>query len=290
MLPKIIERHLGTLSLNEQLRVWKVKTWRTVNHHEAHALMAYHGSPFRSAFILSFDGGGNDGTWNAFLGQGLDVYRIARRDLNLGKVYEVVGSFLPAVTGLEPVLGKVCPQVERETRDWSDAKIYWASEARNSFAGKMMGYSGIKAPSAEASGWMREMYQRAEGGHFEMPTALLRMICESEEGRQIVAASAQDEFTKFVQPIVAKYLLNLKQKRVQVEGIVLVGGCALNVLNNQIIRETLTSFTSDSASGKPKDVYVPPAPNDAGLAVGAVYSLFPPTVQQPLQYLGFPSL
>ena len=32
---------------------------------------------------------------------------------------------------------------------------------------------------------------------------------------------------------------------------------------------------------------MPPAPNDAGLAVGAVWSIYPPTRQQPLQYLGF---
>ena len=130
------------------------------------------------------------------------------------------------------------------------------------------------------------------------------MICESKEAQQEVAASTQDEFAKFVQPLVANpsrvgcpfpyfsfrwvcrskrnnkqprhlypfpsfsfravlkkirnlpfsyfflgglghprsqthgaiarnYLLRLKRKNYNVEGIVLTGGCALNVLTNQ---------------------------------------------------------
>ncbi|CAK8991133.1 Nodulation protein NolNO [Durusdinium trenchii] len=281
-------RYQSTLLPKLMDTVFSVKVWRSVNHHEAHALMAYHSSPFRSAFILSFDGGGNDGTFNAFLGHGLDIDRIGRRNINLGKIYERIGSFLPAVTGLPAVLDKFCPTVRKDGDDWSDGTIYWQAEKREGFAGKLMGYSGIRAPSAEASRWFRKMYQRAEEGVYDMPVAVLHMICDSEEARQAVAASAQDEFAKFVQPLVAGYLLQLKLKGIKVEGIVLVGGCALNVLTNQIIRETLTSFTSEMPdSSKPKDVYVPPAPNDAGLAIGAVWSLFPPTVQQPLQYLGF---
>lgn len=122
----------------------------------------------------------------------------------------------------------------------------------------------------------------------QFPIHVIAQMCKSEEERQAVAASAQDEFTKFVQPRVAQYLLDLKGQSVNVEGIVLVGGCALNVVTNQAIRETLTSFTSEMPdSTKPKDVYVPPAPNDSGLAIGAIWSLYPPTVRQPLQYLGF---
>ena len=273
-------------------RVFTVKSWRTVNHHEAHALMAYHSSPFRSAFILSYDGGGNDGTFNAFVGHGMDIHRIARRKLNMGHVYERVGSFLPAVTGYVGSLETFCSTVnltkKEDEVDWSEAAIYWSAEKREGFAGKLMGYSAIKAPSAEASSWMRKMYERADLGRSQMPVAVLRMICNSEEDRQVVAAAAQDEFVKYVQPLVAGYLLQLKLKGIRVEGIVLVGGCALNVLANQIIRETLTSFTSEMPDiDKPTDVYVPSAPNDSGLAVGAVWSLFPPMVQQPLQYLGF---
>lgn len=278
-LPKIIER------------VFPVRHWRNVNHHESHALMAYYSSPFRSSLILSFDGGGNDGTWNVFVGQGLDVYRISREQINLGKAYTRVASFLPALTGLDLSLQKLCASLPLDSPEfnltWSEAMINWPLQKLEGFAGKMMGYSGIKAPSAEASEWMRQFYHRAADGDHRLPGAVLNMMCKSEEGRQLVAASTQDEFSKFVQPKVANYLLQLKLKSVNVEGIVLVGGCALNVVTNQVIRETLTSFTSGDGDSRPRDVYVPPAPNDSGLAVGAIWSLFPPTVRQPLQYMGF---
>lgn len=253
--------------------------------------MAYYSSPFRSSLILSFDGGGNDGTWNVFVGQGLDVYRISREQINLGKAYTRVASFLPALTGLDLSLQKLCASLPLDSPEfnltWSEAMINWPLQKLEGFAGKMMGYSGIKAPSAEASEWMRQFYHRAADGDHRLPGAVLNMMCKSEEGRQLVAASTQDEFSKFVQPKVANYLLQLKLKSVNVEGIVLVGGCALNVVTNQVIRETLTSFTSGDGDSRPRDVYVPPAPNDSGLAVGAVWSLFPPTVRQPLQYMGF---
>jgi carbamoyltransferase len=279
-LPKVIER------------VFPVKEWRNVNHHESHALMAYYSSPFRSSLILSFDGGGNDGTWNVFVGQGLDVYRISREQINLGKAYTRVASFMPALTGFDLSLQKLCSALPLNSPGfnltWDEAMINWPLTKLEGFAGKMMGYSGIKAPSPEASEWMRQFYQRAADGDHRLPGAVLNMMCKSEEGRQLVAASTQDEFSKFVQPKVANYLLQLKLKSINVEGIVLVGGCALNVVTNQVIRETLTSFTSPMDGGsRPRDVYVPPAPNDSGLAVGAIWSLFPPTVRQPLQYLGF---
>ena len=286
-MPKIIER------------VFSVKTWRNVNHHESHALMAYYSSTFRSSLILSFDGGGNDGTWNVFVGQGLEVYRVARERINLGTAYHKVGSLLPAVTGLPATLEKLCasfpPEDSSEYQallqsNWAYVDIGWLADRHIGFAGKLMGYSGIKPPSAEASEWLRRFYERSASiaGDSKFPVELLLQICKSEQEQEAVAASAQDEFTKFVQPRVAQYLLDLKGQSVNVEGIVLVGGCALNVVTNQAIRETLTSFTSEMPDNtKPKDVYVPPAPNDSGLAIGAIWSLYPPTVRQPLQYLGF---
>lgn len=64
------------------------------------------------------------------------------------------------------------------------------------------------------------------------------------------------------------------------EGIVLTGGCGLNVLANQRIHDLASMWTLD--------VHVPPAPNDSGLSLGAVWSVSAPKVRQPLQYLGFP--
>ena len=38
---------------------------------------------------------------------------------------------------------------------------------------------------------------------------------------------------------------------------------------------------------RPLGIHVPPAPNDAGLTVGALWKVVPPLVRQPLHYLGF---
>ena len=89
--------------------------------------------------------------------------------------------------------------------------------------------------------------------------------------------------------VLVDYLEELERKRVSVEGIVLTGGCALNVVVNQLIRDNLTEAMSEEPNhSKPQDVYVPPAPNDSGLTVGGIWSVLPPTgPRQKLQYLGF---
>eukprot|EP00438_Fugacium_kawagutii_P005584 Skav228730 [mRNA] locus=scaffold1830:521191:522732:- [translate_table: standard] len=274
----------------ESIFNFPVKNWRSAHHHESHALMAYYSSPFRSALVVSYDGGGDDGFWNVFVGKGLDMYRVAREKISPVPAYTRLASFLPAVTGAEDYLPEMCAMVESSPSDtWSQLKIWFHLQQRLSFAGKLMGYSGIKTPSAEASEWIRKFYHRVINeteydGSF--PQALLLMICRGEDERQAVAASAQDEFSKVVQAKIADYLLQLKSKSMDVEGIVMVGGGALNVLTNQLVRETLTSFTS-VVDSYPQDVYVPPSPGDSGLSVGAIWSVFPPTVRQPLQYLGF---
>lgn len=255
-------------------RVFRVKTWRTLNHHESHALMAYYSSPFHSALIVSFDGGGNDGTFNVFVGQGLDVYRVARDRSTPVQAYTRLGSYFPEVTGVPEGLQELCDTLNRSENagrqpdTWGVWTIHFGVITKLTFAGKLMGYSGIKTPSGEISEWIRQFYQRVTSkSDYQFPVAVLRLLCRSEEDRQIVAATVQDEFSKFLQPKVAQYLLELKRQSINVEGIVLVGGGALNVLANQFIRETLTSFTGAGQMepmDRPRDVYVPPGPGDSG--------------------------
>eukprot|EP00438_Fugacium_kawagutii_P007388 Skav202179 [mRNA] locus=scaffold3078:179121:191066:- [translate_table: standard] len=278
-------------------RVFRVKAWRTVNHHESHALMAYHSSPFHSALIVSFDGGGNDGTFTVFVGQGLDVYRVGRHKSTPVNAYTRLASYLPAVTGVPEDLQQMCNTLNRSEKagrqidHWGVWTIHFGVSRKLAFAGKLMGYSGIKTPSTEMAPWIRQFYQRVTSEQdYYFPTALLRYLCRSEEDRQIMAATVQDEFSKFLQPKVAQYLFELRRQSINVEGIVLVGGGALNVLLNQVIRETLASSAGqmEAMDQNPRDVYIPPGPGDSGLTIGAIWSVVPPTGRhQPLQYLGF---
>lgn len=42
--------------------------WIAVDHHLCHATLGFYDSPFQNALILSYDGGGNDGTFNIYSG------------------------------------------------------------------------------------------------------------------------------------------------------------------------------------------------------------------------------
>lgn len=124
-----------------------------------------------------------------------------------------------------------------------------------------------------------------------VPIPLIRAVCESVEAQRSLAASIQAEFEDLtVRNVVA--LLDLVGAQ-NIEGIVLTGGCALNVLVNQLVYDTLTGRNLSTVSHdeemkrQPLDVYVPASPNDGGLAVGGLYAVAPPLVRQPLQYLGF---
>lgn len=48
-------------------RVVRAQRWLTYDHHEAHAMLGFYDSPFETALVASFDGGGNDGLFNIYL-------------------------------------------------------------------------------------------------------------------------------------------------------------------------------------------------------------------------------
>ena len=85
-----------------------------------------------------------------------------------------------------------------------------------------------------------------------------------------LAASSQRAFEILLQQVIREQLAD------DDEGLVLTGGCALNVSANEGIRRAI---------GVP--VHVPPAPNDAGIAVGALWSVAPPTAP-PGVFVGLP--
>ena len=270
-------------------RFFHVREWRNVNHHEAHALMGYFASPFRSAFVLSYDGGGNDGVFNAFLGRGFELHRIGRKPLNLGSGYYKLASFLQEVNGYPETQSLVCERLEEEDGDWVELQMLFPISKFVTFAGKLMGYSGLADPSEDIGRWVREYFHRWAVGLDEVPRVFLSKVCEGIESQRMLAATIQAEFERVVQPIVQDYLRELQLKGISVEGVVLTGGCALNVVANQLVRDTLTELRSTQPDlTKPRDVYVPPAPNDSGLTVGAIWAVAPPMgPRQPLQYLGF---
>jgi len=270
--------------------VFGVKKWRYVNHNEAHALLGYHASPFRSALVVTVHGAGNDGPLSAFLGSGFDLHRLANLNHSLGLKYLWLEPLFPEVSGFP--IHYLC-EAEKENPGPSDGWMVMGLSDSQSLAypGKFMGYSGINAPDSEIRPSILEYFLMETPDSLEgvIPRSMIRMACSGTEGQRSLAASVQAEFSRAVQVLVKKFLDDISPHE-DVEGIVLAGGSALNVLMNQLVRDTLTMASgaaSADTSRRPVDVYVPPAPSDTGLVVGALWAVEAPHVRQPLQYLGF---
>ncbi|HEY4243198.1 MAG TPA: carbamoyltransferase C-terminal domain-containing protein [Kofleriaceae bacterium] len=220
--------------------------WRTVDHHVAHALHGFYDAPYEEPLVVSFDGGGNDGTFRLFRGHRrrgvLDA--IARVPLNLGTPYRVLATAMPEVTGR-------CPQPRA---------------GHLSLAGKLMAYAALASPRHD---WLAAVieyyrtYQEPSQALFSLGEALhLDLEADSllPEDARALAATSQVAFEALLLETISAHL-DLDE----VDGLVLTGGCALNVVANERVRRTF---------GLP--VHVPPAPNDAGIPVGALWSVSPP--------------
>lgn len=222
------------------------REWKTVDHHAAHALHGLHDAPFDTPLIVSFDGGGNDGTFRIFLGHRRlgTITPIARIPLNLGIPYRLLATTMPEVTGrrAQPRAGHL------------------------SLAGKLMAYAALAPPRPD---WLdsivdyyrtyqepsQALYSLGEALHLELETNSL-----SQSDARTLAATSQVAFEKLLLETIRAQLDD-----VDVDGLVLTGGCALNVVANEGVRKALNI-----------PLHVPPAPNDGGISVGALWSVSPP--------------
>eukprot|EP00438_Fugacium_kawagutii_P002062 Skav212343 [mRNA] locus=scaffold1488:238591:240732:+ [translate_table: standard] len=272
--------------------------WRFANHHHAHALLGFYTSPYRSAIIMSYDGGGNDGVFNFYLGLGLEVKPIANTPFNMGMAYNMIALLLPEVTGAKNP-SVLCSDVEITPRTLTEI-VAAMHELPNSvevvdrlilgYAGKFMGYSALTNADPEVQFWSRQYiisYLQNETDMDEAFTWLRQYACRGTEEQRILAASTQAAWTEHVEEIFWETLLTVQGLLGQpVDGIVLTGGCSLNVLANQRIFEKFTERATSNPDF-PRSLFVPPGSNDGGIVVGSLWSVMPPLSPQPLQYLGF---
>lgn len=228
------------------MQLVRAAEWRTVPHHVAHALHGLCDAPFDAPFIVSFDGGGNDGTFRMFRGNRRlgTLEPVGRIALNLGTPYRLLGTTMPEVTG-----GRPQPRA-----------------GHLSLAGKLMAYAALASPRHDWIGHVTEYYVT-----YQEPNQALDSLGEalqldleadslSPDNARALAATGQAAFERL--------LIGTIQQHIDVntvDGLVLTGGCALNVVANERVRRLLRL-----------PVHVPPAPNDAGIPVGALWSVHPP--------------
>jgi len=235
--------------------------YKTPPHHASHAASGYFQSGFDKAIILSIDGGGvdKDGlTFTAsYIADGNSIDLIKKYSINLGVAYGHIGYSISEI--------KPGPDNNRHSL------VY---------AGKVMGLCAYGKVRDEWIEPIETFYRRKDSHSHTQMTKLgkrigLRFGLNSLSGQNSydLAATSQFVFEKLAFELINPYL-----EKYEDYNLILVGGCALNVLFNQRLYEHL-----DKSGRK---LYVPPNPNDCGLPLGQ-FLLEYPQQKTNLHYNGF---
>lgn len=207
--------------------VIKPKEVKFFDHHVGHAYCSFYQSDFETATIVSYDGGGNDGFINFFHADKTNgIVKLNKNiDINLGVPYYRSGY------PISEIRNKTGTMVD-------DLKI----------AGKLMGLVGYGQLDSDFYKELMDFYYSYNFfEHFRGKDTL------SDKESFNYAHTSQKVFEKlFLHTLFENFdILNIKSKN-----ICLAGGCALNVLMNQILID------------KGFNVFVPPNPDDGGLSLG----------------------
>lgn len=234
------------------------KQYRECLHHESHAACGFYQTNYDQALIVSFDGGGNDGFFNVYLAKSRKQIELVERiGLDLGFPYMSFGEYLDDIRK-EPAL----------------------SIGNLVYSGKIMGLCSYGNVNTEWLPAFEDYYRKnPNGNNYQiLLTELgsrtgLEFSVLHRMGGQLgwdVAKTSQiafeNVFMEIMTPIFNRY------PRLP---IVLVGGCALNILLNTKLMNELG-----------REVFVPPNPNDCGLAVGMILNHMKPDRAVDVTYAG----
>jgi len=224
-------------------------------HHYSHAAGSLYQSKDNKALIVSFDGGGNDGFFNIFLGEkGKELELLQKVDRNFGVCYSMFGNY--------------CPQILDE---------HYGIQGNLTYPGKLMGLAGFGKVRNE---WVDEFTKWYNLTPYDVNTENFELILDklniklnevnnaSETDAQDLAATNQFVFEKEFINNIQKHLDKYPDLPLH-----LAGGSALNVLLN-------TKLSKD------RKVFVSPNPSDCGLAVGMLLSNIKPTEPIDITYSG----
>lgn len=223
-------------------------------HHVAHANSAFYQSPFQTALIVSFDGGGDDGVFNVYLGEkNKDLFHIYRGSTNHCVAYSMIGHYISEI---------------KHEYDLLNGQLV--------YPGKLMGLA--------CDGKISASYEEIFTKYFRLSannpplSDLVKSFADcmdinitnraTGETSTCFAATAQHVFEKLLDEELIGFL-NASHNL----PIVLTGGGALNIINNsrfERIRET----------------FIPPNPNDCGIAIGALCNGIKPDYQVDCTYIG----
>ena len=226
-------------------------------HHKTHAASAFYLSPFKQALIVSYDGGGDDGHFNIYIGNESGITFLDSIKSDFGGAYLLCGSMV------------------REVAEKSRHQL--------ALAGKLMGLCGYgkvipKFVPAFSEFFFDKDYEKLSNWtnlalkNIDDPwkNALDNWVFEEQEGYDI-AATAQEGFEDAFFSVLSNYDPDVP--------LILTGGCALNVLVNEKVK---------SVYGRP--LYIPPNPHDGSLSLGHLFLYRQPTERVNITYSGLPLL
>jgi len=213
-------------------------------HHHSHACSGYFSSKFDNALIFSIDGGG------------YDFNQVFMTRCHIAKNEEIKEIECPNFDFGNPYSGVA----------WLISEIKRGSEGKTlhslSSAGKIMGLCAYGKVRNEWICHFQNYYNTNDinrlCNNLNIPCSI---DCVSGQLAYDIAATSQHVFEnkmdELILPFIKKHNIN----------VVLVGGCALNVLYNQKLSEKLKNLNLS--------VFVPSNPNDCGLSYGMFLSKFP---------------
>ncbi len=239
-------------------RLIPAKNYVNCLHHLSHAACGFYQTDYQEALIVSFDGGGNDGFFNIYHAKDRNnIDEIARLGHDLGFPYMSFGDYLNDIK-LEPALnignlvysGKIMGLCS-----YGNLRKEWLNPLKKYYYAKPDGLNYIK---------LLEELSKETGLIFDVNKRL-----EKEEAWDL-AKTSQIAFEECFLEIIKPYL-----DRFPDIPLIVVGGCALNILLNSRLKNELK-----------RDIFIPPNPNDCGIASGLLLYHSKPQKAVDLTYKG----
>lgn len=234
---------LKTLGLPEEFK----NKFRFYKHHLAHAASAYYLSGFNKASILIIDGVGEVDTITIFHGNNekIEFIQGSKFPNSLGKLYGAVCRYLGftgyskegKVMGLASYGNPMYLEKFRDLASWDNGLPVLNTEYIN------FGITPLQ-PSVVSNKFIQTFGAPRENGQ------------QITQHHKNIASSLQSFLEEAIIEI-GKHTLNLLGET----SLCYSGGVALNCLANRSLRE----------SNLFEKIFIPPAPNDSGLSIGAAY-------------------
>jgi carbamoyltransferase len=227
-------------------------------HHMSHAACGLYQSNFKNCIIISFDGGGNDGFFNLYHVPDRNTINLVESiNLDLGFPYMVFGQYLEDIK-LESTL----------------------SIGNLVYSGKIMGLCSYGNLRQDWLPHFEKFYKsKPDGNNYITLLNELGMLIDikfdinNRLGGQLawdIAKTSQIAFENVFIESTNKFISNYPNLP-----LILVGGCALNILLNTRLRNEFN-----------RDIFVPPNPNDCGIASGLILNYLKPQEAVDLTYKG----